>query len=159
MSKNHPLMHVLGDLDELSAVLGMLINVLPASMKDAADDVRDIQRSLSHMGARLSALRTGAASGESLEPAIHILESLITAMEDRLPPLKSFILPGGHESASRAHLARTVCRRAERQLTGMLVDEDRLNDSGDISAYINRLSDYLFLLARRCNAETGITGE
>ena len=81
-------------------------------------------------------------------------------MEATLPPLKGFILPGGHPSASWTHVARTVCRRAERHVVAML-EATEMGQEGErlalMRTYLNRLSDYLFVLARYCNHVYGIT--
>ena len=91
--------------------------------------------------------------------AVKRLESEIDEMEKTLPPLRGFILPGGHPSACWAHVARTVCRRAERRLVAMLeTTESGPQKDGPtrMGTYLNRLSDYLFVLARYCNHINGV---
>jgi cob(I)alamin adenosyltransferase len=92
--------------------------------------------------------------------AVKRLETEIDEMEKTLPPLRGFILPGGHPSACWAHVARTVCRRAERQLVAVLESTDAGQEGAELArlgTYLNRLSDYLFVLARYCNHLYGIT--
>lgn len=83
---------------------------------------------------------------------VEALEARIDALEDSLPPMTHFILPGGHPSVSTCHIARTVCRRAER-MTTLLGEQSPV--APEILAYLNRLSDYLFVLARKLSAEVG----
>jgi len=87
------------------------------------------------------------------EADVTVLEKEIDAMEVQLPPMKSFVLPGGHQSVSFCHVARTVCRRAERLVIALDAQEkvDPL-----IVQYLNRLSDYLFMLSRKMTAELGV---
>ena len=85
---------------------------------------------------------------------IGFLEKSIDSMEQTLPDLKGFILPGGHPTAVWAHIARTVCRRTERRMVGFLDTLHKMQAPGSYHralVYINRLSDYLFVLARYCN--------
>jgi cob(I)alamin adenosyltransferase len=87
------------------------------------------------------------------------LEKAIDAMQERLEPLTQFILPGGHESAGLAHVARTVCRRAERHTVAAycaMNGENGLSQIDQLLVYLNRLSDYLFVLARCCNVTHGL---
>jgi cob(I)alamin adenosyltransferase len=143
-----------GTVDELNAVLG----VARAARPDAAADtsLAEVQDDLFAIG---SALADPDPSGpfHSAIQARHIerLEQAIDAMEATLPPLTRFILPGGVTAASQIHLARTVCRRAERRVvrlahtTGEHVPENLI-------VYLNRLSDYLFVLARAVNHRAGV---
>ena len=86
------------------------------------------------------------------------LEAAIDRMEEKLPALRSFILPGGHISASWAHLARTVCRRAERHVVRLIAEALDSNPESlrGVIVFLNRLSDYLFVLARYCNQLMGV---
>lgn len=119
--KSDPRIEFVGDLDELSAQLGHVNR----------PEIQRIQRDLFELGA-------GREMGEALKR----IEQELYALEPTLPPLKNFILPGGHPDAARLHLARAVCRRAERH--------------AGKSPYLNRLSDYLFLLARQVNLENNV---
>ena len=100
---------------------------------------------------------------DSLKPIddeqIRTLEKAIDRMDALLPPLMGFILPAGHAAATWAHIARTVCRRAERHAVRLLgeAEEEKLSAAhGQILVYMNRLSDYLFMLSRYCNRIMGV---
>ena len=162
VSKANSRVEAYGDVDELNSVLG----TLAASFSEDAPDVRraveQVQRELFCVGGRL-ATTPDSAHFEELpeldEGAVKRLETEIDRMQKALPPLKGFIIPGGHPSACRAHVARTVCRRAERHLIAMLETTD-LGPTGEklsrMGTYLNRLSDYLFVLARYCNHLHGV---
>jgi cob(I)alamin adenosyltransferase len=138
-----------GDVDELNAVLGLIPDV-PAVDRDL---IRSIQNDLFDVGADLclpppeetvdSALRVVPTQAERLEREID-------ARNDRLEPLRSFILPGGTAAAAWLHLARTVCRRAERSVV-TLAQTERVNPN--VLVYLNRLSDLLFVMARVANED------
>lgn len=143
-----------GDVDELNAWLGMVraagLPDAPADGVDVADAIVRIQRDLFALGAMLAdpahaiADRvTKAALGES---DVARLESLIDRCEAELPPLRHFILAGGVPAGAALHLARTVCRRAERRIVALAPAPDAL-----AIRYVNRLSDLLFVLARAVN--------
>ena len=146
-----------GEVDELNAALGLARALDPQELADAL--LQRIQRDLFTIGAELA-----TSDPDKLEKALSrsraaIAESDITALEDaidsheaRLEPLKNFILPGGTPKAAALHLARTVCRRAERAVVALARDEQI---SPAILRYLNRLSDLLFVLARAANAHAG----
>ncbi len=144
-----------GDVDELNSILGMLIAVMPEKLAACRNLLSGIQSDLLHVGAWL-ATTPGARAAGHLKPfdddRAAALEAAIDAMDAELPPLKQFVLPGGHPAACWAHMARTVCRRAER-LAVARVSETPDGGKGliPILIYLNRLSDYLFVLARFCN--------
>jgi cob(I)alamin adenosyltransferase len=148
--KDHPRVAAYGTVDELNAVLGLLLAHQPAPPE--TDLLRSIQNDLFDVGADLcvppvvgepadARLRVRAAQAERLEAAIDRLNA-------GLKPLTSFILPGGSPAAAWCHLARTVCRRAERDVVTMARSE-AVNPQ--VVVYLNRLSDLLFVLARVCN--------
>jgi cob(I)alamin adenosyltransferase len=148
--KDAPRIEAIGDVDELNAVLGLVLANCPAC-PDAAL-LRIVQNDLFDLGADLcvplveqeepgKCLRVSALQAERLEQAIDRLNA-------NLAPLNSFILPGGSPAAAWLHLARTVCRRAERTVV-TLVRTERLNPQ--VLIYLNRLSDFLFVLARVAN--------
>ena len=87
------------------------------------------------------------------------LEKQVDAMQAELEELRSFILPGGHASAGWAHLARTVCRRAERRAVSLAVQPQASDPTESLLVYLNRLSDYFFVLARYCNHLAGINDD
>jgi cob(I)alamin adenosyltransferase len=121
-------------------------------------EIQNIQAQLLSIGAWL-ATTPGSASTELLAPftdePARQLAAAIDRMNESLNELKQFILPGGHLSASLAHMARCICRRTERRVIAMVEAEDGASDPTDtmqhILVFLNRLSDYLFVLARYCN--------
>jgi cob(I)alamin adenosyltransferase len=147
-----------GNIDELNSIIGALLSSLPESVGAICKhDLLDIQSDLFLIGAWLATTpdSSNISHLDALEQQkIDALESAIDRIDKSLPDLHGFILPGGHASASWAHVARTICRRSERQVV-------RLNDMENTKAsqralapvliYLNRLSDYLFVLARFCN--------
>lgn len=141
-----------GTVDELNSVLGMVrMHPLP----DGADAwLEQVQNELFVIGADLATPTT--ANVEWLvrldDAPIKQLEIRIDRMDDDLPPLENFILPGGAPAAATLHLARTVCRRAER-ICVRLGDDSEIN--ANIIPYLNRLSDFLFTLARWVNLKLG----
>lgn len=136
----------IGDVDELNSLLGLLLcESLP---KDLDDLLTDIQHDLFDLGGELS------IPGSNLLPPHRpeILEAAIDRYNSDLTPLKEFILPGGTRAAAITHLARTVCRRAERTLVH-LGNHESISESA--RSYVNRLSDLLFVLARWLNLQAG----
>ncbi len=142
-----------GDVDELGGHLGHLVALLNAEKKTSSHDVVlklvRVQQELFDLGSLLAAIPEDQAKrGTSLpEHYITRLESEMDAWNERLPVLKSFILAGGTVAASYTHVCRTVCRRAERQLVQLLA-EDTDDQNAACLRYLNRLSDYLFVLGR-----------
>ena len=142
-----------GEVDELNACLGAARAAgLDADLGDA---IEAIQRSLFAVGARLAdpsariaeRVTKAAVAGVDVER----LESTIDRLEAELPPLRRFILPGGSAAGSLLHLARTVCRRAERRVVALGPDAVEPN----VLVYLNRLSDLLFVMARAANRRAG----
>ena len=153
-----------GDVDELNAVLGALIGSMPEhrSYREPLSQLRNVQSHLFQIGTFLATTcGSSVAKGLKLldEGIIENIEAYIDKMNGEMAPLSGFLLPGGSEAASWAHIARTVCRRAERHIVGML--EDKRTEEPwvptTVIAYINRLSDYLFVLARYCNHLSGVS--
>ncbi len=150
VTKDHPRVAAYGTVDELNAVLGLLTAHLP----DGAERVlvRDVQNDLFDVGADLC---VPPAPDEGTGPRLRVRSEQVIRLEQaldhytgQLTPLKSFILPGGRPAAAWCHLARTVCRRAERDVVTLMTRE-RVNDQ--VLIYLNRLSDLLFQLARVLN--------
>ena len=141
-----------GTVDELNAVLGCArCEPLPAEIDSL---LACVQRELFDLGAELATPDPSKLSLQVLNlPQIAALESAIDEHEARLAPLKQFILPGGTKGASWLHLARTVCRRAERRLVSLSAAE---SISPQLVVYLNRLSDLLFVLARSVNRSAGL---
>jgi len=146
--KDHLRVAAYGTVDELNAVLGLL----GASVPHAADWLADIQNDLFDVGADLCRPQASDETpGQHLRVGSHQVESLekaIDRLNAGLPPLTSFVLPGGQAAAARCHLARTVCRRAEREVITLARDAP-INPQ--VIIYLNRLSDLLFVMARVYN--------
>ncbi|NMG67265.1 cob(I)yrinic acid a,c-diamide adenosyltransferase [Azoarcus indigens] len=144
--KNSLRIDALGEVDEANAVIGVLL------CEDLPDDVRslltDVQHDLFDLGGEVCIPGMSMISGKQVEH----LENELDRLNEPLPPLKDFILPGGTRAAALAHHARTVCRRAERALVA-LAQEEKVNDGP--RQYLNRLSDLLFVLGRVLNRAGG----
>lgn len=143
-----------GEVDELNAVLGLCrAEALPAELEA---QLARVQNELFTLGAelatpepeqaRIEIPRTQPAWAEAMEP-------LIDAIDGEVPPLRQFILPGGTRAAAQLHVARTVCRRAERAVVE-LAQSTRVEPP--VIAYLNRLSDWLFMAARLANHRAGL---
>jgi len=150
-----------GDLDELNSVLGGLVAAVPGQPEVQAQ-LAAVQSDLFHLGAWL-ATSAGSPAAPALTPfnpaRSAALEQAIDRMEEQLPPLKGFILPGGHAGAAWAHVARTVCRRTERRVAGLALEGGSAEADESLQralVYLNRLSDYLFVLARHLNRLHGV---
>jgi cob(I)alamin adenosyltransferase len=147
LPKDHPRVAAYGSVDELNAVLGLLLTQSPAE----AELLRSIQNDLFDVGADLCVPQTSPQSEGRLrlqaEQATR-LEKAIDRLNEALAPLDSFVLPGGTPAAAWCHLARTVCRRAERDVV-TLARAEPVNPQ--VVVYLNRLSDLLFVLARVYN--------
>lgn len=138
---------VLGDIDELNSTLGVLLaESLPAS---ARTRLTRIQNQLFDLGGEVCIPGYRVIT----EAQVIYLDDAIRQLNDILPPLKEFILPGGSRAAAICHVARTIARRAERSLAALAVDE-KMSESA--LHYLNRLSDFLFVQARTLNREAGI---
>ncbi|HEX4124241.1 MAG TPA: cob(I)yrinic acid a,c-diamide adenosyltransferase [Tepidisphaeraceae bacterium] len=156
VSKSDPRIECTGDIDELNAAIGVATAALGAEHRALADALGTVQNELFVLGALVAAPHptpTAKALPELDETMITRLEMQMDAADAELPPLKQFILPGGGEVAARLHFARTVCRRAERQLVRF--SQDRPVPPLSV-IYLNRLSDWLFVQARWANHREGI---
>ena len=145
VSKDHPRVRALGELDELNSAIGLLAaEPLPGEVADALSRV---QHDLFDLGGEIS------IPGHAMVTDDHVarLETVQQAWNAELAPLKEFILPGGTRAAALAHLARPVCRRAERAIVGL----GAASVDPHVVVYINRLSDLLFVLARAVNHGAG----
>ena len=143
-----------GEVDEVNACLGA---ALAAGMSaDIATVLTTVQKDLFAVGARLadpsSRIAERVTKAAVTPQQIELLETTIDRLETELPPLRRFILPGGSPAGSLLHLARTVCRRAERRVVGLGPDAVEPG----VIIYINRLSDLLFVMARAVNHRAGI---
>lgn len=151
VAKDHPRIEAYGTLDELNSLLGLLLTEpVPEA---AAAELERVQSALFSMGAALADAE-GRFARDSSEWAAGPIERWIDGMEGELEKLKSFILPGGCRAAAIAHVARTVCRRAERCATAAGREPGGIPDG--VLVYLNRLSDGLFVLSRWLNARAGV---
>ena len=145
VAKDDLLVCAIGDIDELNSQLAVLACHAPDSFTES---IRIIQNELFNVGAELS-------MGQQMfkQENVDWLEQSLDELNQFLTPLKEFILPGGGLAASHCHVARVICRRAERSLVSFS-KQDTLNRY--LLAYINRLSDYLFVLARAISKQEGM---
>lgn len=155
--KNHPRVHAYGEVDELNAQLGVCATQVEDP--ELLGLLHRLQSELFVVGADL-ATPLDALQGEHrrsvprvTEGMVARLEDLIDSFEDRLDPLTTFILPGGTAQAAQLHLARTVCRRAERAVLAAAGREEGYNP--EVLVYLNRLADLLFVVARFANHQVG----
>jgi cob(I)alamin adenosyltransferase len=141
-----------GTVDELNSYIGLVRD--QEINKKRKDVLVEIQDRLFTIGSILATEpgNTKVKVPSLSESDVHFLENEIDAMESQLPPMKSFVLPGGHQSVSFCHVARTVCRRAERLVIALDAQE---KTEALIVQYLNRLSDYLFVLSRKMTHELG----
>ena len=153
VSKSAPRVEAYGSVDELNAALGSAGALDTEGWLKA--DLMSFQAQLFNVGAELATTAPGLlADLERVgDPEIGNLERVIDRLEADLPPLRNFILPGGSALASQLHLARTVCRRAERRVVALAKIESV--DAG-LVRYLNRLGDLLFVMARWCNHRAGV---
>ncbi len=147
VAKNSLRVQAMGDVDELNAVIGILLT------EPVSESIRTcliaIQHDLFNLGGEICIPDMSLIKAERIDA----LESQLDAWNDKLTPLKEFILPGGSRGAAYCHLARTVCRRAERTMHALDAEEKLTAIS---LQYINRFSDLLFVLCRVLNQEAGI---
>lgn len=153
--KNHPITHAMGDVDELNSHIGVVvihlsdlskIHLHAQSLKTLTENLIQIQHHLFNLGGELS------MPGYELikETDVLFLDQIITELNQHLPRLREFILPGGHLISAHTHVCRTVCRRAERAV--IATEPANLN----LQHYLNRLSDLLFVMARYINQLTNV---
>lgn len=137
----------MGDVDELNAVIGILLS------EPLADEIQDtltrVQHDLFDLGGEICIPGHAMVKAER----VSALEETLDRLNEQLQPLKEFILPGGSRAAAYCHLARTVCRRAERQLTRLSREEPVTTIS---LQYLNRLSDLLFVMCRAINKQADV---
>jgi len=152
VSKNHIRIESYGTIDELNSWLGLVRDQNIETHFQSI--IIDIQKNLFIIGSILATPEEKKAKMLSLpESSIAVLEQEIDTMNDALPTMTHFILPGGHTTVSYCHIARTVCRRAERKVVELYETEpfDEL-----VLQYLNRLSDYLFVLARKLSSDLSV---
>jgi len=142
VSKDSLRMHAIGEVDELNSMLGLLI--LKCQLNDLKENMITIQHDLFNIGGELAM----PDYDKTDQSRIEWLEDTLDEMNADLPPLKEFILPGGAEDAGFCHMARAICRRVERAMVS-LNSHDPIKT--ELMAYINRLSDWLFVASRALN--------
>lgn len=146
-----------GTVDELNSALGLVIAGLPAELDDWRDTLLAVQADCFTLGATLATPKPADAKPAHIptlpESRVTDLERAIDRLDEELPALKAFVLPGGSPSAAALHLARSVCRRAERCVVALAGGEPV---EPIVLKYLNRLSDFLFTLARAANARRGV---
>jgi len=146
IAKDHPRIEAIGAVDELNSAIGIVIaHALPTSL---AAMLTGIQHTLFDLGGELSMPGTACVT----EEPVTRLEQWLDTLNAELSPLKEFILPGGSPAAATCHMARAICRRAERRLH-TLSQRQPVNPAA--VAYLNRLSDLLFVMARELNRAAG----
>lgn len=150
VSKHHPRIEAYGTIDELNSVVGV---IRTHRLGELDSHLERVQNDLFDIGAQLAAPGHEAHFGGVADDRIEALEHAIDGMESELEPLKNFILPGGSPAAAHLHVARTVCRRAERAIVAL---EDVSPVMLRTIRYVNRLSDYLFVAARYANHLDGV---
>jgi cob(I)alamin adenosyltransferase len=152
--KDAPRVEAYGQVDELNAAVGLARALLDQADGEVEAILAGLQSDLFTLGAEL-ATPPGVENKASVpitEGDISRLERIIDRLQETLAPQKHFVLPGGTTPAAALHLARTVCRRAERATVALATSEPV---SSLVLIYLNRLSDLLFVLARSCNARSG----
>jgi cob(I)alamin adenosyltransferase len=153
--KNSPRLEVCGDYDELNAVLGLVrsTQALPEKVNCLLEQ---FQNDLFNAGSETATVPPATPQCSVLgQGHIDRIEAAIDQFEAGLPPLSNFILPGGCPAAAMLHVARTICRRAERKLVALYRHESAAINKSQL-VYLNRLGDLLFVLARAMNHQTGI---
>lgn len=146
MPKSDPQVAAYGDVDELNCALGAVLAVLPSQAHALSERLTQVQQELFVAGAILAGQKATMPAG-----AASRLEREIDTMTAELPELRHFILPGGGPAGASLHLARAICRRAERAVVGL----DKA--PADVVLYLNRLSDHLFVSARWANLRAGVS--
>lgn len=154
VAKNDPFIEALGSVDESNSAIGIALSFMKEpSLKKTKDQLELIQHTLFDLGASLATPQTRASLNKIEKTrfdheGVELLEKWIDQMEEELPELHTFILPGGHSAGSFLHLARSICRRAERDVTPL---SKKADVSKNVTMYLNRLSDYLFVASRYVN--------
>ncbi len=155
VSKGSHRLHIYGEVDELNSHLGMAHSLMKSHKvgKEELVFIEDIQARLFDLGSNLACESENAKKynlPQLADSTVMDIEEKIDELDAQLPPLKNFILPGGHPVASSFHIARTICRRIERNFVSF--NEENPNQlPTNAMIFINRLSDYLFVMARYSN--------
>jgi len=146
-----------GDLDELSATMGVVAAALPQCCAEIQPQLVEVQRALLRIGSFCAGCSEDSFT-RVMKEALAGLDRWIAVLDDELPALQCFVLPSGHGAACAAHVARAVCRRAERSFVAMVGARagEADGEARAVMAYLNRLSSFLFSLARLVNARTPV---
>lgn len=150
VAKNSKLINFVGNLDELNAHIGFCVSCMKNLEKDFSSEITSLEKIQNNLFV-IGSLAVFAKLEFKVEEEVKNLENLIDNYESILPKLTNFILPGGHELASRVHLLRTISRKVE-----ILSHNVENVEVQNIAPYLNRLSDYLFVLARFVNFNLGV---
>ncbi|PJA97428.1 MAG: ATP:cob(I)alamin adenosyltransferase [Ignavibacteriales bacterium CG_4_9_14_3_um_filter_34_10] len=156
VSKDHDRIEAYGSVDELNSILGIVLT--ETKNAEVSEVLIKIQNDLFVVGSDLATVKVNTSENDSKilrssHEMINYLEKKIDYFDDKLPSLTNFILPGGSKSAAYLHLARTVCRRAERKVVRLM---NSVDISNEVMIYLNRLSDFLFVLSRFENFQANI---
>lgn len=154
VAKNSVRLEAYGSVDELNSYIGMIRSLVAGN--EIAGELAEIQMRLFDVGGNLAT--DPHANSRKMpvgvdEEDIEVLEKAIDRMDAEVPPSRFFVLPGGNESVAFCHIARTVCRRTERRILDL---SQETAVEAEVIKYINRLSDYLFMLSRKLAHDTGI---
>jgi len=153
VKKTHPRVVAYGDVDEVNSLIGLIRAKLTPELSSLNALLKDIQNTLFVVGGDLATPPDAPFEIRRVSQGeVERLEREIDAYNAQLPPLEEFILPAGHEVASLLHVARAVCRRAERSVVAAMESGEDINPQ--VQVYLNRLSDLLFVLARWANLKT-----
>lgn len=154
VSKHELKVEAYGTVDETNSAIGLALSCLPSNptLSEVRSELQTVQQVLFNIGSELATPAGRKTSWEATEAHVQALETAIDSLVERIPPLTCFILPGGSQPGATLHLARTVARRSER-LAVAVASVEELNPC--VIAYLNRLSDYLFVCARFVNQVLG----
>ncbi|AXY26116.1 ATP:cob(I)alamin adenosyltransferase [Suicoccus acidiformans] len=152
ISKNDLRVHAYGSVDELNSFVGLLVSEIDVSMEDVLLPLARIQQELFDCGSDLATIRDRRPYKVRLD-ASDWLELLIDEYAEEVPPVTKFTIPGGAKAASLAQVCRTVTRRVERLVVGLMEEDEMVNQG--VLIYLNRLSDYFYILGRLLNYRSG----
>ena len=147
--KNELIINAIGDIDELNSVLGVCISF--CNDKNIINEIKNIQNDLFNIGGEISL--NDSSKNLLKDDSLSFLDNRIKELNVSLEPLEEFILPGGDFFSSNLHLARTIARRSERSIVDLYIKD---LENNNIVKYLNRLSDYLFVLSRFYNKNNNI---
>ena len=147
--KNELIINAIGDIDELNSILGVCISF--CNDENIINEIKNIQNDLFNIGGEISL--NDSSKNLLKDDSLSFLDNRIKKLNDSLKPLEEFILPGGDFFSSNLHLARTIARRSERSIVDLYIKD---LENNNIVKYLNRLSDYLFVLSRFYNKNNNI---